>query len=200
LFNIDGLGIDSILLRLFEVRFHGRGGQGAVTASQLLVKAAFLEGKWGQSIPMFGAERRGAPVLAFARISSKPIRRHMQIYEPDAVVVLDSKIFNVQDVTSGLKSNGFLIVNDRRKPGELGFKGFKVGVVNATDIAVKLGLYFAGFPAVNTAMVGALARATGIVSIDSVVKAIMNTWSGRLGELNAEAARQAYNSIVIEEV
>jgi len=187
------------LLRLFEVRFHGRGGQGVVTASRLLVEAAFIEGKWGQSIPMFGAERRGAPVQAFSRISSEPIRRHSQIYEPDVVVVFDPKIFGVVDVLHGLKKGGILIVNDKRRPEELGYKGFKVGTVDATGIAVKLGLYFAGFPAVNTAMVGAVAKATGIVSIDSVVKAITSAWSGKLGELNAEAAKLAYDSIVIWE-
>ena len=195
-----GSGNDSILQGVFEVRFHGRGGQGAVTASQLLVKAAFLEGKWGQSIPMFGAERRGAPVLAFARISGQPIRRHMQVYEPDAVVVLDPKIFAVHDVTAGLKSRGYLVVNEKRKPSQLGFKGYKIGVVDATGIAVDLGLYFAGFPAVNTAMIGALAKATGIVSIESIVKAIKSTWKGKLGELNAKAAEKAYNEIVVEEV
>lgn len=183
------------MLRGFEVRFHGRGGQGVVTAARLLVEAAFIEGKWGQSIPMFGAERRGAPVLAFARISSSPIRRHSQIYSPDAVVVLDSKILNLVDVTRGLKSNGIVLINSRRSVSDFQFDGFRVGVVDATGIAVDLGLYFAGFPAVNTAMIGALSRVTDIVSIDSIIQAINNAFSGTLAKKNADAARWAYNKV-----
>ncbi|MCS7364739.1 MAG: 2-oxoacid:acceptor oxidoreductase family protein [archaeon GB-1867-035] len=183
------------MLRGFEVRFHGRGGQGVVTAARLLVEAAFIEGKWGQSIPMFGAERRGAPVLAFARISSSPIRRHSQIYEPDAVVVLDSKILSLVDVTSGLKPNGLILINSRKSPSEFHFDSFRVGVVDATGIAVDLGLYFAGFPAVNTAMIGALSRVSDIVSINSIVQAIRHDFSGTLAEKNARAASLAYDSV-----
>jgi len=182
---------------LWEVRFHGRGGQGVVTASRILVESAFLEGKWGQSIPMFGAERRGAPVSAFARISSSEIRRHSQIYNPDVVAVFDPKILKVLDVSEGLKKNGLLIFNSVKGPEEFDFKGFRVAVVDASGIAIKLGLYFAGFPAVNTAMVGAIAKVTGMVSLNSVMNSIKANWSGRIGELNAEAARIAYNSIKV---
>jgi len=185
-----------LLLVSFEIRLHGRGGEGAVTASQLLVKAAFLEGKWGQSIPMFGAERRGAPVQAFARISDKAIRRHSQIYTPDAVVVLDSKILSVVNVTEGLKPNGLLILNESKVPESSDFRGYRVFLVDATSIAIKLGLYFSGFPAVNTAMVGSIAKATGLFSLDSVVRVIHDSWRGKVGELNAEAASLAYDSVL----
>lgn len=188
------------LLGGFEVRFHGRGGQGVVTASRLLAEAAFIEGKWGQSVPMFGAERRGAPVLAFARVSVSPIRRHSQIYRPDAVVVFDSKILDMVDVTRGLRSNGFVLINSRKSPDDFHFDNFRVGVVDATDIAVDLGLYFAGFPAVNTAMIGALSRVTDVVSINSIIQAINNTFSGVLAEKNARAAGLAYSSVSVLEV
>lgn len=178
-----------------EFRFHGRGGQGVVTASQLLVASAFKMGLLGQSIPMFGAERRGAPVEAYARISNTPIRRHSQVYRPDVVAVFDPKIMEVVDVLRGLKPNGILLLNSPEGKFEHRFEGFRVYCVDATGIAVKLGLYFAGFPAVNTAIVGALAKATGILPLEAVLETISSTWSGKVGELNAEAAKLAYNSI-----
>jgi len=182
-------------LVFLEFRFHGRGGQGVVTASQILVASAFKMGFHGQSIPMFGAERRGAPVEAYARISDNPIRRHSQIYNPDVIAVFDSKIMGVVDVFRGLKSNGIAVLNTPNHTVGHGLEGFRVYSVDATGIAVKLGLYFAGFPAVNTAMVGALAKAVKIPSLDSIVEVILSMWPGRIGELNAEAAKLAYNSI-----
>jgi len=182
-------------LIFLEFRFHGRGGQGVVTASQLLVASAFKVGLWGQSIPMFGAERRGAPVEAYARISDTPIRRHSQVYRPDVVAVFDPKIVEVVDVSRGLKPDGILLLNSPTDKFEYKFEGFRVYFVDATGIAIKLGLYFAGFPVVNTAIVGALAKATGIFPLEAVLEVISSTWSGRIGELNAEAAKLAYTSL-----
>lgn len=182
---------------MFELRFHGRGGQGAVTAAELLVKAASIEGKWGQSIPMFGAERRGAPVVAYARISDKPIRIHSQIYEPDAVVVLDPKIIEVVNVTSGLKGNGVLILNTNRRLEELKLNNYKIAIVDANKIAVNLKLVIAGFPVVNTAMIGAIVKALGLVKLESIVTAIRDTWSEEFAEGNIKAVEIAYEETVV---
>ncbi len=178
-----------------EIRFHGRGGQGVVTAAQLLVEAAVIEGMWGQAIPLFGAERRGAPVVAYARISKTVLTFHSGIRRPDAVVVLDPYVLKLVNVVEGLKPGGTVIVNSTKPPEELALKGYRVYYVNATKIALDLGLVVAGWPVVNTAMLGAVARALGIVSIDSVVTAIRNRWPGRLGEANAEAAKRAFEDV-----
>lgn len=177
----------------YEVRFHGRGGQGAVTAANILVVAASKEGKWGQAIPSFGAERRGAPVVAFARIADKPIKRRSQVYSPDAVVVLDPMIYKVVNVTMGLKEGGVLVINSPVKPVEVASSGkYRVFYVDANKIAEDLGLIVAGWPVVNTAILGALIKATNIVSLNTVLDAIKSLWKGRLGELNSTATKLAY--------
>lgn len=176
-----------------EIRFHGRGGQGAVTAANLLVASALIEGKYGQAFPFFGAERRGAPVLAFARISDKPIRIHSEVKEPDVVVVFDPSLIEIVDVLRGLKPNGTIIVNS---PEPIRFDGeYDVYHVDATRIALDLNLVVAGWPLINTAMLGAVVGALRIVNIDSVVKAIRDYWPSKLAESNAKAAIKAYNSV-----
>lgn len=182
---------------LKEIRVHGRGGQGSVTAAELLAHAAFLEGKWVQAFPYFGAERRGAPVKAFARVSDTPILVHSQVYSPDYVIVLDPVIHRVVDVTEGLKPDGLILFNTTRKPGEMGINGIRVGTVDATGIALELNLQVAGQPVVNTSIIGAFARATGEVKIDSVVKVVKQTWSGSAGEKNARAAELAFERLVL---
>ncbi len=176
---------------VLEVRFHGRGGQGVVTAAQLLVEAAALEGLWGQAIPLFGAERRGAPVVAFARLSRRPLPLHSSVKEPDAVVVLDPYVMRLVDVLEGLREGGVVVVNSVSPPRVEGRRA-RVFYVDATRIARELGLVVAGWPVVNTAVLGALARALGVVSIESVVKVIRSHWPGSLGEANAKAALRAY--------
>ncbi|MET1127795.1 MAG: 2-oxoacid:acceptor oxidoreductase family protein [Thermoproteota archaeon] len=191
--------------KVTEVRIHGRGGQGAVTAASLLVSAAVLEGKWGQAIPLFGAERRGAHVYAFARIAPKPVPLHSQVRRPSVVVVLDPSLIAVATdrVLVGVRPGGAVVANlPPKKARQLLPKvvesGLKLYVVDATSIAEELGLVFAGWPAVNTAMLGALVRATGIVSLSSIEKAIRLQWrhNERLAEANAEAARKAYAGTV----
>ncbi len=174
---------------LVEIRFHGRGGQGAVTAANILVDAAILEGKYAQAFPHFGAERRGAPVVAFARISDKPIQMHSQIEHPDIIVVLDPRLFKLTDVLSGLKDYGKVVMNGHEKPFN---DPYETWCVDATRIALELNLVVSGWPVVNTIMLGALSRATGIVSLENIKKAITNNFKGRLGEINAEAAERAY--------
>jgi 2-oxoacid:acceptor oxidoreductase gamma subunit (pyruvate/2-ketoisovalerate family) len=181
---------------LKEIRIHGRGGQGSVTAADLLAHAAFMEGKWVQAFPYFGAERRGAPVKAFARISDEPILVHSQVYTPNYVIVLDHAIYRVVDVTEGLKKDGIIVMNTTKKPSEMGLEGCRIAAVDATGIALELNLLVAGSPVVNTSIVGAFAKATGEVKLASVLKAINETWTGSAGEKNARAAELAYEHLM----
>ena len=179
-----------------EIRIHGRGGQGGVTAAELIARAAYKEGKWVQAFPYFGAERRGAPVKAFARISDDPILIRSQIYNPDYVIVLDESLLDVANVTEGLKKDGIIIINTRKKPSEIDLAGYRVATVDATGIALELGLLVAGLPVVNTAMVGAFAKATGEIKIESVIESIKEEWRGAIGEKNAKAAVLAYERLI----
>jgi 2-oxoacid:acceptor oxidoreductase gamma subunit (pyruvate/2-ketoisovalerate family) len=179
-----------------EIRIHGRGGQGSVTAAEVLAHAAFFEGKCVQAFPYFGAERRGAPVKAFARISNEPMLVHSQVYTPDYVIVLDPYIYKVVDVTEGLKKNGIIVINTKKKPEEIGLKGWRVGTVDATGIALELNLLVAGLPVVNTSILGAFAKATDEVKLESVLKAVRETWSGGAGEQNSKATELAYERLV----
>jgi 2-oxoacid:acceptor oxidoreductase gamma subunit (pyruvate/2-ketoisovalerate family) len=181
---------------LKEIRIHGRGGQGSVTAAEVLAHAAFFEGKWVQAFPYFGAERRGAPVKAFARISSEPMLVHSQVYSPDYVIVLDPYIYKVVDVAEGLKKDGIIVLNTKRKPEEIGLKGWHVATVDATGIALELNLLVAGLPVVNTSILGAFCKATGEVKLASVLKAVKETWAGGAGEKNSKATELAYERLL----
>jgi 2-oxoacid:acceptor oxidoreductase gamma subunit (pyruvate/2-ketoisovalerate family) len=177
---------------MIEIRFHGRGGQGAVVASQVIADAAFREGKDVQAFPYFGVERRGAPVTAFTKIDSKKIRDKAMIYNPDIVVVLEASLLQAVNVTEGLKEGGLVLINTEESPDKmaevLGIRN--VATVGATTIALNNKLGSKVQPIVNTAIVGALAKASGLVKLDSVVDAIMTL--PLFPERNAEAARQAY--------
>ena len=175
---------------MYEIRFHGRGGQGAVTASKILATAAFLESKWVTSFPFFGTERRGAPVTAFTRIDEKKIELRSQIYEPDAVVVLDKSLMKVVNVTEGLKSDGVIIVNG--KAGDLVEEGkYRVGYVDATSIALRNGLGDPSHPIVNTAILGAFAKVSNLVSLQSIKNATSDTVPSKKKE-NVNAIQEAY--------
>lgn len=171
-----------------QIRFHGRGGQGAVTAAEVLAIAAFKDSKYSQAFPAFGVERRGAPVQAFMRISDKFIRRRNQIYEPDYVVVLDSTLLDVVNVSEGLQKGGKLIVNSKT---HIQIGDHDVYCIDATKIALDV----LGVPIVNTSMLGAFSAATGEVSLESLKSAIIEKFGERLGEKNAEAIEVAYNEI-----
>jgi len=181
---------------LKEIRIHGRGGQGGVTAAEMLARAAFKEGKWVQAIPFFGAERRGAPVKAFVRLADEPILVRSQVYNPDYVIVLDSALLDIVDVTEGLKDNGVIIINTRKNPKEINLKECRVATVDATGIALELQLLVAGLPVLNTPMLGAFAKATEEVKLESVLQIIKQEWSGPTGEKNAEAASLAYERLI----
>lgn len=179
-----------------EIRIHGRGGQGGVTAAELLARAAFKEGKWVQAIPFFGAERRGAPVKAFARLSDEPILIRSQVYNPDYVIVLDVSLLDLVDVVEGLKENGIVVINTRKKPDEISIKRGRVATVDATGIALELELLVAGLPVLNTTMLGAFAKATEEIKLDSVLQVIREEWKGAAGEKNAKGAALAYERLV----
>ncbi|MCK5563420.1 2-oxoacid:acceptor oxidoreductase family protein, partial [Candidatus Bathyarchaeota archaeon] len=175
-----------------EVRWHGRGGQGAWTASELFAKAAVHEGKYIQSFPEFGPERMGAPLRAFTRISDKPINLHCAISTPNVAVVLDPTLLKAVPVTEGLPEDGILVVNTRESPAEvrkqLNLTGRKVWTIPATDIAVKI----IGKPITNTAMLGTVARAVSIVSLESIEKAIKERFPLKIAEKNVQVIKIAY--------
>jgi 2-oxoacid:acceptor oxidoreductase gamma subunit (pyruvate/2-ketoisovalerate family) len=179
---------------MLEILFHGRGGQGAVTAANVLVAAALKDGHRGvQAFPVFGSERRGAPVKAFARISDSEVNLRSQIYAPDVVVVVDPGLLNVVDVTEGLKPEGVLILNTTAGPSGFDFsKKFKVATVDAVAIAMKNKLLVGGIPIINTPILGAVPRVTDLVTIGSIEEAIKEQWKGEAGKRNALAAREAY--------
>ena len=179
-----------------EIRIHGRGGQGGVTAAELLARAAFKEGKWVQAIPFFGAERRGAPVKAFARLSDEPILIRSQVYSPDYVMVLDVSLLDLVDITEGLKKDGVVIINTRKKPEEMDIKQGRLATVDATGIAIELQLLVAGQPVLNTTMLGAFAKATEEVKLESILEVIREEWKGAAGEKNAKGAALAYERLV----
>ena len=184
---------------LVEIRWHGRGGQGAVTSAELLARAAISEGKYAQAFPSFGPERRGAPVLAFDRISSKePIRIRAEIAEPDAVVVLDSGLIRIVNVTSGLKEGGMIIMNTQRSLEDVAAEfdnKWALAVVDATKIAQEL----LGVNIVNTTMLGALLKATAVVKIESLFTPLEDRF-GRLAERNINAMKKAFEDTKVKEV
>ena len=183
---------------LKEIRFHGRGGQGAVILAQLTAKADFLEGKWPQAMAFFGAERRGAPVEAFSRISDQEILIRSKVYEPDYVVVLDHSLLEALSVTDGLKRGGRLLINSTEKPKlpeSFGKEGNKAYLVDATGIALELNLVVAGQPVVNTAMLGAFSKCTGEVKLESTEEVVRQEWPGKVGELNSQAVRLGYDRV-----
>ncbi|MBN1693627.1 MAG: pyruvate ferredoxin oxidoreductase subunit gamma [Dehalococcoidales bacterium] len=183
---------------LIEIRWHGRGGQGAVTTTEMLAQAAISEGKFAQAFPSFGPERRGAPVQAFNRIDSRePVRIRADITEPDYVVVLDPGLLEKVNVTSGLKKGGWVIVNTRKTAKEIQ-KEFKIKYPVATVNASKIAREVLGVPIVNTSMLGAVVRITGVIDKKSV-HAPLEKRFGRLGERNIKAMETAFKQVAFEE-
>jgi pyruvate ferredoxin oxidoreductase gamma subunit len=179
-----------------EIRWHGRGGQGAVTSAELVAQAAINEGKYAQAFPAFGAERRGAPVVAFVRISSnQPIRVRAEIAEPDVVVVLDPGLLRIVDVTSGLKATGMLVVNTKKPPEQIR-QEFNVNWSLATVDATKIAEELLGVPIVNTSMIGALLKATEVVKLESLFEPLRQRF-GRLAERNIEAMKRAHEEALV---
>ena len=180
---------------LIEIRWHGRGGQGAVTSAELLAQAAIAEGKYAQAFPSFGPERRGAPVQAFNRVDTKePVRLRVDITTPDYVVVLDPGLLSKVKVTAGLREGGIVIVNTRKTADEIK-KEFNitcpVATVNATKIARENKI-----PTVNTTALGAVIKVTGVVDKQSIIEPL-KTRFGKLGDVNIKAMQTAYEQVAI---
>ena len=180
---------------MIEIRFHGRGGQGAVTSAELLALAAIGEGRYAQAFPSFGPERRGAPVVAFCRISDQPIKIRANIYEPDFAVVLDASLLRIVDVAAGLKPNGILITTNKdtaeKVRDQLGIKN-RLAVVDAAKIAAEI----LGLPITNTTMLGSLTKASNVVKKESFMTPLRERF-GRIAEKNIAAFERAYQDTVL---
>ena len=186
---------------MFQVRFHGRGGQGVVTAAEMLSIAAFEEGRHAQAFPSFGSERMGAPVVAFCRIADKEIRLREPIMEPDALIIQDPTLLHQVDVFSGLKKGGYILINTSRSFDELGLGDFlrnwpheRLCTVAATD----LGMKHVGRPMPNVPLLGGFAAVSGIIQLESVIKAINVRFQGKIASGNVAAATEAYNIVRAE--
>jgi len=174
---------------MMEIRFHGRGGQGAVTGVRLLATALYYEGKFTQGIPMYGTERRGAPVVSFLRVGESRINERDLVHEPDIVVVLDPLLSKSVPITDGLKKGGLVLINHPHSGMEAGIGGpFRVATVDATKVAMEV----IGRPITNTAILGAFAKVTGMVKLESLEEAAKHQWDPRLAEVNIKAMRKAY--------
>ncbi|MCD6485876.1 MAG: pyruvate ferredoxin oxidoreductase subunit gamma [Syntrophobacterales bacterium] len=180
---------------MIEVRWHGRGGQGAVTSVEMLALAAIEEGKYAQGFPSFGPERRGAPVAAFNRVDNKQIKVRSGVYDPDVVVVLDPSLVGLINVTEGLKQDGILIVNTGKSPEEIKEEVNFDGAVATVD-ASRIAWDELGVPITNTTMLGAVIKATGLVEIESA-RAPLEHRFGRIAQKNIKAMERAYNELKI---
>ncbi len=183
---------------MVEIRIHGRGGQGVVTAADLVAYAAFAEGRHAQAFPSFGSERTGAPVVSYCRVTDKEIRTREPVLEPDLVVVQDPTLLPILDVFAGLKSDGFALINSGKTTQELGFselvaarpKGHIIAIP-AADIARK----HTGRTVPNAVLLGAAAALTGLYKMESVSNAIMQRFPGKVGEMNVAAAQEAFELV-----
>ena len=181
---------------MIEIRFHGRGGQGAVTSAEILAISAINSGKYAQAFPSFGPERRGAPVQAFSRISDEKILDRTKVYNPDIVVVLDPSIMDIVNVTEGLKNNGIIVVNTSKSPEEVkkefGRDDITVGTVNATKIAIDT----IGRPITNIVMLGALLKVKPLIPVDLIFEPLKERF-GKIADKNIEACKIAYEQVKI---
>ncbi len=186
---------------MFQVRIHGRGGQGVVSAAEILSMAAFLEGRHAQAFPSFGSERTGAPVVAFCRMDDKEIRLREPILAPDAVIIQDPTLFHSVDVFQGLSPRGYILINSGRGYDELGIsdfvRKFPPGNVHAFG-ATELALEYVGRPVPNAALLGGFAAAWARIGIESVEAAIQDKFPGAVGEANVAAARAAYDMVILQ--
>jgi pyruvate ferredoxin oxidoreductase gamma subunit len=183
---------------MFQVRIHGRGGQGVVTSAELLSVAAFDEGRHSQAFPSFGSERMGAPVMAFCRIDDKPIRLREPVMEPDALIIQDSTLLHQVDVFAGFKRDGYILINTSKSFEVLGLAEFvkdcrqeRLCSVPATDLSVK----HLGRPMPNVPLLGGFAAVSGRIKLESVVMAINDRFSGKVAQANIAAATEAYQIV-----
>lgn len=180
---------------MFQVRIHGRGGQGVVSGAEILAVAAFLEGRHAQAFPSFGSERMGAPVMAFCRIDDRAIRLREPVMEPDALIVQDTTLLHQVDLFNGVRATGLVLINSTRPVAELGLESLlqrmpqlRLFALPATDIAVR----HVGRAVPNVPLIAAFAALTRLIGIDSVISAVREQFSARIAEVNIAAAREAY--------
>lgn len=182
---------------MVEIRFHGRGGQGAVTSAELTALAAIDEGKFAQAFPSFGPERRGAPVMAFVRVSDTQIRTREKVYSPDVVVVLDPSLLQIVNVEAGLKEGGLVILNTKKSAEEVrretGLKA-RLALVDASKIAMET----MRVPITNTTMLGALIKGAGLLGIEALRAPIQNRF-GPIAEKNLKACQRAFEETTVED-
>jgi len=178
---------------MVEIRLHGRGGQGVVTAAELLAVAAWEDGVYSQAFPTFGSERMGAPVASFVRLNKEEaIKLRSQIYSPDHLIVQDPTLIGAVDIFQGLKPGGVIVINTDKLPANMpDLKDYKVVQIPATDIALKI----LGVPIPNTILLGAFAAATGLISLEGIIKGINERFSGELAAKNEEAVKKAYQMV-----
>ena len=183
---------------MFEVRIHGRGGQGVVTATEMLSIAAFQEGRHAQAFPSFGSERTGAPVVAFCRIDDKEIRSREPIMQPDALIIQDPTLLRQIDVFAGLKKDGYVLINTKSTFEELGLGDIaanwpaeRLCTLPATDLALK----HVGRPVPNVPLLAGFAALSGIIQLDSIRQAINAKFSGKVAQGNFAAATEAFETV-----
>lgn len=188
---------------MFQVRIHGRGGQGVVTGAEMLSIAAFLGGQHAQAFPSFGSERTGAPVVAYCRMDNKEIRLREPVMEPDAIIIQDPTLLNQVDVFSGLKKDGYILINTTRTFEELGlgefvkdFRPDHLLTVGATELSMK----HVGRPVPNMPLLGAFAALGGLITLDAVEAAIGQKFKGAVAQGNIDAAREAYQIVKRQEL
>ena len=186
-----------------QIRIHGRGGQGVVSAAEMLSIAAFLEGRFAQAFPSFGSERMGAPVMAFCRIDDQPIRSREPVMHPDALIIQDPTLLHQKNLFDGLDPSGYVLINSTRGLNELGIesalKDLPPGhacVVPATELAIR----YVGRPLPNGTLLGGFAAITGVLRLESVVEAIRSKFPGKIGESNIAAAKAAYELAAHREI
>ena len=191
--------VGRLILGMMEIRIHGRGGQGAVTSSKLAGLAASIEGKYGQGLPFYGFERRGAPVEVYLRFDDRPILISSRIYEPHGIIVLDPILAELESVVAkGMKEGGFAVLNTLKDPEEIGYarRLSKIAAVDATGVALKT----LGRPITNTAILGAFSRATEILKLSSLEEAVKRVLPQRFHGANIEALRMAYGETRVKEM
>ncbi|MEM2702865.1 MAG: 2-oxoacid:acceptor oxidoreductase family protein [Candidatus Bathyarchaeia archaeon] len=186
---------------MIEIRFHGRGGQGIVTAATILAEAIFLEGRWTQMIPHFGDERRGAPVCCFVRVDDKPIRLASEFMRPDCIIVADPMLPKVVDVEAGLKDGGVALFNDERPPEAIktNVKLSKIASVDATSVAVET-FGQTAITITGTVMLGAFSATTSWVKLDSLLASIRERFSGEVCQKNVAAAKLGYERTRVKNI
>lgn len=184
---------------MFQIRIHGRGGQGVVSGAEMLSVAAFLEGRYAQAFPSFGSERMGAPVMAFCRIDDKEIRLREPVLDPDALIVQDPSLLHQVDLFSGLRAGGTTLINSTRSLEELGLSGFALGArhyrlysIPATELALK----HVGRSVPNVPLLAGFAAITGLITLRSVVAAIRQKFPTTVAEQNVAAATEAFELVL----